>query len=111
MCPPPVATSDGGKSWRIVQPNLVVPAGTSAPDITSAVSPGPGRLHNLGSISRADKDQTYTEVSSNDSVWVTVAGAGAGGGWEFTATNKTVTFRGIPAPGISCGDSHHRHGN
>ena len=106
---PPAATSDGGKSWRIVQPNRV-PAGTPAPDITSAVSTGPGRLHSLGSIAPADKDKVYREVSSTDSVWVAAAAAGVGGGWDFTATNKTVAFRGIPAPGISCGDAHHRFG-
>jgi len=93
-------TSDSGKSWEVIE------IGAERGDIGSAVLHS-GNLHTLGDgLAPVDKDSNYRQFNGSNSTYI----SHAAGEWTSTPTKRPVVFRGIPAPGFSCGNKDHKFG-
>ena len=83
-------------------------ASVSVQPASAPASPAPASRHDFGSVYRvADIRKSYRQFNSTRNAAVFTA---RGGVFSAATSNRSVVFKGIPAPGFSCGDSTH-YGN
>jgi hypothetical protein len=99
-------TLDGGRTWQVPQPWQQAAAGGSNSTTFAVLSSDGTRLHNLGDIvgataAAAAVHGNITSVRTNASTTFTVIGGKfAATLWQAPAPNSSISFDGIPTPGI-----------